>query len=52
MLTIAAPGMCAMSCSSTIMQEFRDAVIQGAAGAVENATADLIASLFPDLDGE
>lgn len=51
-LTVTAPGMCVLSCSSTILQEFRDAVIQGAAGAVESATADLIAGLIPDVDGE
>ena len=45
-LSVTAPGMCALSCSSTILQEFRDAVIQGAAGALEGATADLIAGLF------
>ena len=44
---LTAPGMCALSCSSTIMQEFRDAMIQGAAGAIETATADLITGLFP-----
>ncbi len=52
MLTVTAPGMCALSCSGTILQEFRDAVIQGAAGAVESAAADLVASLFPNLDGK
>lgn len=44
---VTAPGMCALSCSGTILQEFRDAIIQGAAGALETAAGDVFTGLFP-----
>jgi len=44
---VAAPGMCAFSCSGTVLQEFRDAMIQGAAGALETTAADWLTNMMP-----
>jgi len=44
---VAAPGMCAFSCSGTVVQEFRDAMIQGAASALETAAAEWLTNLIP-----
>ena len=48
----AVPGMCTFSCSTAVLQQFRDAAVQGAAGVVQTAVTDLLSSMIPDLDEE
>ena len=54
LLALAAPGLFALSCSSTIAREFRDAAINGAASFVEQEVFNLLDTIFlpsEDTDG-
>jgi hypothetical protein len=48
----AVPGMCTFSCSTAVLQQFRDAAVQGAASVVQTTIADLLSSMIPELDEE
>ncbi|MGD2109447.1 MAG: hypothetical protein PVI86_08650 [Phycisphaerae bacterium] len=47
LVLVMAPGMSMLSCSGTLFQEFRDALIQGAAGAIETAATNAVANWLP-----
>ncbi|MGD2108630.1 MAG: hypothetical protein PVI86_04490 [Phycisphaerae bacterium] len=46
-LTVAIPGMSAFACSGTVWQQFRDALIQGAAGALQTAANNWVSDQLP-----
>ena len=53
LLAVATPGFFALSCSGTVVREFRDAAVSGAASFVEQGVFDLLDGVFiPNEDTE
>jgi hypothetical protein len=52
LIVLAVPGMSLLSCSTTIMQEFRDAAIRGGANAIEVAATQWLTGWIPDFNAE
>ncbi|UCE61312.1 MAG: hypothetical protein JSU63_06105 [Phycisphaerales bacterium] len=51
-LTTTVSGMCSLGCSDTVWREFRDAAINGVAGAIEEATFNWFTGVIPDTADE